>query len=960
MNISDYYDQIYIIHLDDLLDRKESIIKQIEHFKLKKVTIIDAINKNKMDREKLKEKELIGYAGNKYCKNKIINKKGLKCWCNGGGHEDVCRYTGRLACAYSHYLAYKDMYDNKYERCLILEDDFITNRNLDLLFTRYCDDIPEDWDIIYYCNSLRGRFLGVSYNNSFYYLRMGLQDAGGYAITKEVCSILYENFFPIRAAADGYITKMVEIFEKKNIYVSKQDLFFNGSINRFKSVNDNYKIMENDENKKKELNEKIKKLVNEYNKINIESIYNNKVNMENVKKKVISFCLYGGKAMYIIGMKENILLAKEFFPDWVVHIYYNETVPEKHIKEFESLDAKCVLCENVGINKLNWEGMFWRWFPLDEEDVEIWLSRDADSRLSKREAEIVNEWIESGKTLHTIRDHRCHIHCIMGGMFGINNKLFNEKYKFKKVKDIIKELSVYYRDRPYNVDQIFLNDNLWELLKNDQFAHISNGGRRVYETDKEIPSAGNFIGKQHRIDDFYENKLKYMDGKKGCYWKKSTSADVYYSKSSVNIRRDVKFNSEGEYYKHRAENGFPQNWDNIQVMDGVVIQDSEEVKPSKPDKGVYWKSRTGKGEIYWSNSSINVRSDVKFKNPDEFFKHRRSNNYPSNWSYIETLNGEVTSDELPEPPKRKEITREKDKGFYWKNNGSAAIFWSNSSINVKANIRFNNPNEFFAHRKQNGYPANWSGIETMQEKISEEVVNEEEPLVSIAISTYEANGKGENFLQHSFEKIMEQTYKNIEIVVSDHSSDDKIKKVCEEYNNKKYPIKYVHNEKEKGNSSQNTNNAIENCSGTYIKVLFMDDYINNEEAISMIVSEFEKNPEKKWLVHSYKHTKNYTDFYNLHHPKIVSDMIFCNRIGCPSCLTIHSSVKERFDEKLKWFMDSELYSRILKLHGQPIFLHTKEETKPLMINLHHEDQVTNTKIDGNLVNKEKEYIRQKK
>ena len=61
MNISDYYDQIYIIHLDDLLDRKESIIRQIEHFKLKKVTIIDAINKNKMDREKLKEKELIGY-----------------------------------------------------------------------------------------------------------------------------------------------------------------------------------------------------------------------------------------------------------------------------------------------------------------------------------------------------------------------------------------------------------------------------------------------------------------------------------------------------------------------------------------------------------------------------------------------------------------------------------------------------------------------------------------------------------------------------------------------------------------------------------------------------------------------------------------------------------------------------------------------------------------------------------
>ena len=88
--------------------------------------------------------------------------------------------------------------------------------------------------------------------------------------------------------------------------------------------------------------------------------------------------------------------------------------------------------------------------------------------------------------------------------------------------------------------------------------------------------------------------------------------------------------------------------------------------------------------------------------------------------------------------------------MYWKNRNSASIYWSNSSINVKANVKFNNPNEFFAHRKQNGYPENWSNIKTMSKWISEEIVNKEEPLVSIAISTYEANGKGENFLKHSF------------------------------------------------------------------------------------------------------------------------------------------------------------------------------------------------------------------
>ena len=68
----------------------------------------------------------------------------------------------------------------------------------------------------------------------------------------------------------------------------------------------------------------------------------------------------------------------------------------------------------------------------------------------------------------------------MGGLFGINNKLFHEKYKFNTVSQIIKELSVYYKERPYNVDQIFLNDNLWKILKDDVMAHISKDGRRQF------------------------------------------------------------------------------------------------------------------------------------------------------------------------------------------------------------------------------------------------------------------------------------------------------------------------------------------------------------------------------------------------------------------------------------------------------------------------------------------------
>ena len=222
---------------------------------------------------------------------------------------------------------------------------------------------------------------------------------------------------------------------------------------------------------------------------------------------VISFCLYGGNATYIIGMKDNILLGKKYYPDWEIRIYYNDTVPEQYIKEYGEMGAKCILCTNLGKNKMNWEGMVWRYFPLNDKSVHCWISRDADSRLSKRESDIVSQWMQSGKTLHCIRDHRCHYHTIMGGMFGINNTVFHKKYKFDKIVDIISSLYDSYKERPYNVDQQFLNNELWTLLKCDVMSHISNGGRRVYASDIEIPSSDEFIGKQYRLNDTISTKI---------------------------------------------------------------------------------------------------------------------------------------------------------------------------------------------------------------------------------------------------------------------------------------------------------------------------------------------------------------------------------------------------------------------------------------------------------------------
>jgi hypothetical protein len=51
------------------------------------------------------------------------------------------------------------------------------------------------------------------------------------------------------------------------------------------------------------------------------------------------------------------------------------------------------------------------------------------------------------------------------------------------------------------------------------------------------------------------------------------------------------------------------------------------------DNGFYWKT-SDKDDVYWSNKLNIFKKDITFKNPEEYFKHRKSNNFDLNWSNI--------------------------------------------------------------------------------------------------------------------------------------------------------------------------------------------------------------------------------------------------------------------------------------------------------------------------------------
>jgi len=131
--------------------------------------------------------------------------------------------------------------------------------------------------------------------------------------------------------------------------------------------------------------------------------------------KLITFSLWGQDPKYTLGALKNAELSKTIYPGWKCRFYLGASVPKPIEYDLQKHDhVELVNRPEWG----DWRGMFWRFEPAGEEDVEVMISRDCDSRLNKRAALAVQEWLESDKTFHIMRDHPHHRFPVLGGMWG--------------------------------------------------------------------------------------------------------------------------------------------------------------------------------------------------------------------------------------------------------------------------------------------------------------------------------------------------------------------------------------------------------------------------------------------------------------------------------------------------------------------------------------------------------------
>lgn len=129
----------------------------------------------------------------------------------------------------------------------------------------------------------------------------------------------------------------------------------------------------------------------------------------------------------------------------------------------------------------------------------------------------------------------------------------------------------------------------------------------------------------------------------------------------------------------------------------------------------------------------------------------------------------------------------------------------------------------------------------------------EHPLISVIVPVYNV----EKYLRRCLDSIVNQTYKNLEIILVDDGSVDNSGNICDEYAVKDKRIQVIH--KENGGVSKARNIAMNIMSGKYVIFIDADDWIEKDCIEELVNAAIMHNVE---LVR-YNYYVNYTSNDNL-------------------------------------------------------------------------------------------------
>tara|TARA_Y100000590_G_scaffold418639_1_gene519621 strand:- start:105 stop:1007 length:903 start_codon:yes stop_codon:yes gene_type:complete len=189
----------------------------------------------------------------------------------------------------------------------------------------------------------------------------------------------------------------------------------------------------------------------------------------------------------------------------------------------------------------------------------------------------------------------------------------------------------------------------------------------------------------------------------------------------------------------------------------------------------------------------------------------------------------------------------------------------------------------------------------------------DKPLVSIIVNCF----NGEKYLREALSSILNQSYKNWEVIFWDNQSTDSSAEIYKSYKEKRFKYFYSN---EHTSLYKARNLAIEKAQGDFISFLDADD-LWDEKKLDMLMPYFKdpevgvvfgniwlakKNIEKKKLhaIHQLPRGKVYDDLIKNYNISIISNIIRKN---------FYLQLGKKFDERFNFIGDFDLFLRLSKI-----------------------------------------------
>ena len=192
-------------------------------------------------------------------------------------------------------------------------------------------------------------------------------------------------------------------------------------------------------------------------------------------------------------------------------------------------------------------------------------------------------------------------------------------------------------------------------------------------------------------------------------------------------------------------------------------------------------------------------------------------------------------------------------------------------------------------------------------------MSDKKPLVSIIMNCF----NGEKYLLQSINSVLEQKYKNWELIFWDNKSTDNSKKILQSKNDSRF--KYFYSE-DHTSLYKARNLAIEKTSGDYLTFLDTDDYWLPNKLMDQINLINEKNPGviygNLWVYSDQKNKKKILFKKKLYEGNIFNKLVEDYSIGITTVMikkTLFLEIDKKFDERFNHIGDFDLLLRLSKI-----------------------------------------------